>query len=224
MQKEQLLISLGDSLGFTRADKYSPSVWRETWVGKLANSDFFDSCWFMNMGGEMAKGVALKANQVVSYLTDSMEVTCIIQVGIVDSSPRALPRSVITLISKALLLNKGSSNNLQKNRFFLKIWGRPWTSSKKYRSLMVATVNSLLLSSSVKRVILVGISHPEGSLRTKLGEFDVEPYNESLRELSRQHPNVEFLEPMPSLHPDGYHMTREAHEELVTKILRIMRE
>lgn len=224
MQKEQLLISLGDSLGFMRDDKYSPNVWRQTWVGKVSNSDLFDSCWFMNMGGEMAKGVELKANQIVSYLTDSVEVTCIIQVGIVDSSPRALPRSFLALLSKILLLNKSSGNNLQKNRFLLKIWGRPWTSSKKYGSLMAATVNKLLRSSSVKRIILVGISRPEGALRTNLGEFDVESYNESLRKLSRKHPNVEFLEPMSWLHPDGYHMTKKAHEELATEILHIMRE
>lgn len=224
MQKEKLLISLGDSLGFTRDDKYSPKEWRQTWVGKVSNSDLFDSCWFMNMGGEMAKGVELKANQIVSYFTDSIEVTCIIQVGIVDASPRALPRSFLSLLSKILLLNKGSANNLQKNKFLLKVWGKPWTSPKKYRGLMEATVNILLRSISVKRVVLLGVFRPEGSLINKLGEFDVEPYNESLRELSRKYPNVEFLEPISSLHPDGYHMTKKAHEELATAILHILRE
>ena len=104
---------------------------------------------------------------------------CIVQVGIVDVTPRPINKSVTYFIRHVPLI-KSVLFKLSRSKNFLKYFGKPWTSEtvflKKF-NLLREKINNF-----AKKTIFIEIARPTHYLKENCGDFSekVKKYNKIL--------------------------------------------
>jgi hypothetical protein len=138
----------------------------------------------------------------------------VFQVGIVDATPRALPRPLQRGADRVSVLG---DTVRRRHRGLVRLWGRPWTTPERFQVRMADAVERALRFS--RRVVLVTVQQPGPALLAKVGPFDVEPYNDVLRGLTG--PAVDVLDVQAELLPDGHHLSSAGHAAISAGIRRL---
>lgn len=216
-QDDTVLISLGDSLSFPRNDQEPVDTVGNSWVQLVFRKLSFRSLWFRNRGGATSKHVLDEALHLLNYLPDSCKPIFVVQCGIVDSTPRPLPRRPFALLKRFF------PRSLPRCSFLYTVWGKPWVSIRKFRNNLENLFHNMSSHPSYKAgggvVIVIAIQDPGPSLTKITGNFSVSGYNSILRELVKKFDRTTFLDVKLNLHPDGHHLTTESHLELASAVI-----
>lgn len=133
MVKRSLI--LGDSLTFGRP-KYQIR-YQETWPGLLEENGH--KIFHRGRGRADSGAVSREASQLCEYMTDGSSNNplfdfCFIQVGIVDCTPRLLPRRV-EHIAKRLHTCRDLVVWLHRKRWLMQYVGRPWVNRSNFKKI-----------------------------------------------------------------------------------------
>ena len=208
---------------FPKDDQYSPKLFTQTWQGRISQSDFFDYTWLLGKGGSMAKDALNQALICTRHLTSEMSATVFIQVGIVDATPRSMPKMMLRIVSVLFSLNQNQVSRLKRSKTLLKIWGKPWISPRKYSRRIRKAVQLLEASPSVSKIFILGIN-PVGTRIIKLaGHVQIDEYNLRLSQIASDHRKTEYLAAQLEVHPDGIHLQSESHALLGQRLLTKMK-
>jgi len=149
---------------------------------------------------------------------------CVIQVGIVDVTPRLVSRKT-TFILNQLFIFKSILTKLSRSKFFLKYFGKPWVSEdeflEKYRLLQKR------VSNFAKQTIFIEIARPAHYLKENCGDFSesVKKYNNILRKKNDMSIFLNVYDNELSdqfLLKDGYHLNQLGHDLIYQNILKII--
>lgn len=190
----------------------------EAWPQVLDASGAASVRWVRNVGAATSLEVLGEARHLGSYLgsTPTWDAT-VVQMGIVDVSPRPLPRRVQRLVEKL----PGVRNAINRRMgALLRLRSRPWVSEQEFERTAADLVEAALAYSG--SVVFVAIVPPGPGLVAKLGAFSdsVERYNGALRRVAAQDPGrVAVAEPdRPGLLPDGHHLSVEGHRAVAEAV------
>lgn len=216
---------LADSLAFARP-KHGVLL-ENTWPYLLQNytNDFLI---YQANGGAMSNTLVDEANQIRSYYhKENLDKTfdwCVVQVGIVDCSPRKISTRLNYLIQKfipngAQIIRRINRSNLFKKQM------KPWISLDQFRN----NINNihLALQPMCSNIFFIEIAPPCHNLILNCGDFsqEVYKYNSVLKELM----NDKHLTPFSSnddleksFLPDGHHLTKRGHKLVANSIIESM--
>lgn len=220
------VIVLGDSLSFPRGSK--GQTLEQAWPQRICSDTRVDVLWMRAREAATAGIVLEEARQVGRYVEGGAIPfdLAIVQVGIVDCSPRPLPRWLMKRMPRGRLLQKVVYRIGTRRKH-----PRPWVSPTSYASSMAQLATALLKFS--KAVVMIEIAPPGPQLQSKLGDFSelVEQYNSALRTVAHEAgPRVNSLPMDPStgfdtarhLLEDGHHLTSSGHAWLAIQLAAYM--
>lgn len=210
------LLVLGDSLVFGRPNSSEPVSVAESWPEIIKASREELDVHIRGRGSSSSRDVLRDLKTISPYYPNGYFSWTVIQVGIVDAAPRALPR-VSDRCLASLPMREASRSYVRRNSVLLSLWGRPWVSPNKFRRSMEAIV--VLALEISRQLLLVSVQPPDGFLRQNLGIFDVAAYNRQLREVEALSPQIKLLQSEYDLHIDGHHLSRIGHRGLAADLL-----
>lgn len=222
MNRPKKVLVLGDSLTFGRP-KYEINN-DDTWPSLIEASGV--RVFHRGRGGADSSAVLAEARHLYGFMVDGVSNRqppfdlCLIQVGIVDCSPRLLSRKLNRIIS---FFPGGGRVVARLSRFgpLIRLAGKPWVGLKKFEKNVI---NILHVSSKLATdVVFIEIAKPAHFLIDNCGDFSgvVNQYNSVLRNES----NDGFLPVFTNLDlgglllPDGHHLTKDGHKRIADQIL-----
>lgn len=224
MSDNRILI-LGDSLTFGRP-KYQ-IYYEKSWPGLLQTQGF--DIFHRGQGGADVVAVLQEASRCKSYMSSMASdgympfKYCVVQVGIVDCTPRVFSRKFIGLSAKIPGLRKMVSCLSSRKSLVTKV-GRPWVNERLFQNKLTELVKTLKTLCEV--VVFIEIARPVHNLVLNCGDYSsaVAKYNDILRSL----PGVYFLPVFDAneryyLLPDGHHLNAAGHELIAQSLLRLVR-
>jgi hypothetical protein len=205
------ILILGDSIPFGRP-KYG--ICRDrTWPYILRRE--LDTLLCMRaFGGSTSSDVLAEARSLTDYWFGSLSTrrfdAAFVQVGIVDASPRLVPKLLYPFASKA-----PGFSRLQRSKWLHKVIGRPWVSSSQF-ILNISKIDSLLCRLA-DQVFFVEIAMPSHFLKDNVGDFSdsIRCRNDLISQCVGEAHFVSCWggEPVPQyLLPDGHHLNEEGHK------------
>jgi len=215
------LLVVGDSLAFPR--RSAAQDLDDAWPQLLADRLGASRTWVRARQRATCVAVRDEAAELASYLSPDAFDLAIVQVGIVDVSPRPFPLRVQQLLDGRPKLNGLA---VRVAPAVLRIRRRAWVDADRYEETIDAAVAAL--TSICRRVALVETAVPGPALVDKLGAFgeDVQRYNERLRRVAARHPDIVVvvdvrpIDASPSaLLADGHHLSSEGHALLASAIV-----
>jgi hypothetical protein len=202
---------LGDSLSFGRP-KYG--ICRDkTWPYILKSTLRSEMC-FRARGASTSLDVLREARSLADYWFGSMSARLFdfvfVQVGIVDSTPRIIPKKLYPYSLKV----PGINVFLRSRRAHC-MFGVPWVSSHQFLGNIVS-INSLLSKLS-NNVFFIEIARPEHYLKENVGDFSgiVGSRNELIHRCIGRDRFVSCWGGLPvpqCLLPDGCHFNELGHQ------------
>ena len=215
--KGSVMVSLGDSLAFPRNDRESASAIENTWVQIAHKSSTLQSLWFRNCGAATSKRVLSEAAHVLSYLPESSAAVFVVQCGIVDCTPRPLPRRAFMFLKKLF------PRRLALYSLLYLLWGKPWVSPKRFRRNMEKLFLKISSHPSFEAqgggLVVLGIQDPGPNLTKITGFFSVTEYNSILSELAARLDRTVYIDEKVELHPDGHHLSKKGHFQLAASVI-----
>lgn len=220
------VLVVGDSLTFGRP-KYE-IFQKDTWPGLLESRGY--DVWHRGSGGSTSKDVLSEIRQLHNYLVGDENIDppmdiFLIQVGIVDCTPRLLPKRVISLL-QFLPFGSYFVRKLNRSQFLVSYFGKPWVSLEEFEQNFREIVH--LASRLASRVFIIEIAQPIHCLIENCGDFSnqVYFYNRVLRNLD----NVIFIDVYGDRDlrkadlflEDGHHLTKVGHKRIANQILNII--
>lgn len=218
------VLILGDSLTFGRP-KYQ--VWnKDTWPALIEREGY--NIFHRGKGGADSRSVLSEAVHLDNYMIDSVGIKqpfdiCIIQVGIVDCTPRLVSRKVERIITLIPII-KTVFAKLGRIRSLVEFIGTPWVSIIDFEKNCINIFETC--SRLATRVIFIEIAKPAHFLIHNCGDYseNVTIYNDTLRGISKDiylsiYDDVNLD---AQLLPDGHHLTKIGHQNVANKILAII--
>ena len=218
------ILVLGDSLTFSHNIRLEL-----TWPSLLQE----DGHWVTHRGrgGSTINKILDELTEIEDWSKDETELDtkypfdlCVIQVGIVDVTPRPCGRKT-NFILKQLPIFKSILAKLNRSKFFLKYFGKPWVSEdmflKKFELLQKR------LSNFAKKTIFIEIARPAHHLKENCGDFSeaVKKYNKILKTKNDMSIFLNVYDNEVSdqfLLRDGYHLNQLGHKVIYQNILKIV--
>ena len=210
------ILVVGDSLPFGRPTSSEPIDVPESWPELLVRDDPELRLYLRARGANTSREVLLDIAQTRGYYSAQYFDRAIVQVGIVDATPRPMPlfASRVIGLGPTDWLGDRIERRINRSRTFYRLWGRPKVSVSRFESYLTGIVRNLAECS--KEIVLIGLQPPSTSLQAKVGAYSVQPYNDVLRRVassSTKAPTAAAILNLP-LHKDGYHLSRRGHESL----------
>lgn len=225
MSDNRVLI-LGDSLTFGRPKHQI--YYEESWPGLLQSRGF--DIFHRGRGGADAVAVLQEARHCRSYMSSMASdgympfKYCVVQVGIVDCTPRVFSRKFLGLSAKIPGLRKMVSSLSSKKSLVSKI-GRPWVNERLFQSKLTELLK--VLKTLCEVIVLIEVARPVHNLVLNCGDYScaVAKYNEILQSL----PGAYFLpvfDATESLYllPDGHHLNAAGHQLIAEKLHELVGE
>lgn len=150
------LLTFGDSLSLPRPwDRKSPASALECWPHLISSSTHISFHWHWHFGlnGGNARDFLRYTRSLVRHLADTKINAVVVQLGIVDATPRHLPNIIrggvfeksidrlLLALPRAPLLPRLLP--LRKRRMLYRLWGKPSTSVKSFEKTMAQIRQSL---------------------------------------------------------------------------------
>lgn len=217
---DKLLMVIGDSLPYPKEDVGVRVT--DTWACKL--SARFNAIWFQPVGGSTISEMRKRLEKTLAYVPKSTEAIIVVSQGIVDITPRPYPRWMhkpLRIIEVALGEALGFSFRMEKIRSLYFIYGRCWTPLGKFGREV-----DLLLEACKRfdnlRILWLETFEPGEKLTKTVGVFKASPLNELLQEKASSTNGLLTLVEVEDaeLHPDGHHLTRRGHIQIVDALVR----
>lgn len=201
---------LGDSLSFGRP-KYNINP-ADTWPYKLCEVSS-GKLTLRSRGGARARDLASDVDQLSNYYPNGYFDLTVVQVGIVDVTPRLLTPRARRLL-ELTNIGREMAGWLVRNRSAIERFGRPLTSRGEFKRDLIAL--RYTLSSLSRACVYLPILQPTGHLLSNCGDFSglVKAYNMTMREVVKEQ-FLNFTEKFDykeNVLADGYHLTRKGHE------------
>lgn len=141
----------------------------------------------------------------------------LVQVGIVDTTPRLLPRNLYPYLSRTPLFRR-----LMRKRGLHEAIGRPWVSDLEWRRYISAT--GTMLERLADQFFFIEIAPLCGHLIDNCGDYSksIEARNSHISRIHGERSLIRYLErPGISKHflPDGHHLNKNGHHLLAQKCL-----
>lgn len=219
------LLVLGDSVAFCRSS--AEQHLDEAWPQLLHGSGAGDVRWVRSAGGASSREVLAEARHIASYVGETLTwEAAVIQVGIVDVSPRPFGRRLQALIDRLPPLRRALLPHFPS---LTRIRSRPWVSEAAFERNMGSLVD--VVGTYCAWVILIEIAHPGSGLEQKLGSFTerVDAYNDVLARIAETRPGVVSVVPTidadalpPHLLPDGHHLTTTGHQVVADAVATLL--
>lgn len=217
------ILVLGDSLTFSHYVKIE-----NTWPYLLQASGHVVT--HRGRGGTTIDKILNELTEIGDWSKENQENNnypfdiCIIQVGIVDVTPRPFSRN-ITYLLKRIPIIKSLPLKLNKSKFFLKIFGKPWVSEDNFSKKL--NLLEKRIKNFAKKTIYIEIARPAHNLVVNCGDFSnrVKKYNQILEKKSYQSEFLKVYDDKPSdefLLEDGYHLNQNGHKLVYQNILKII--
>ena len=212
------ILILGDSLPFGRPKH---GICRDKTWPYLLRSDLNSNLCMRARGGSTSVDVLAEARHLDGYWFGSLSPrrfeAAFVQVGIVDASPRLVPKRLYSYASRF-----PGFLRLQRFKRLNQILGRPWLSSKEFVQ-NIASIDSLLGRFAVQ-VFFIEIAMPDHYLKENLGDFsDSIRYRNNL--VSVCVGEDRFVScwggvAVPQfLLPDGHHLNESGHQLVAQQCL-----
>lgn len=228
------ILVLGDSLSFPRKGQSLLDVWPQIIHNYFINSKVDDmTFWFRAAGGSTIRDLIKEVQSLNSYISSVEFDLTIVQVGIVDCTPRPYPLWLFNLFSIIPYAYKIKLFMHKHIRFFLKIYSEKLVTESEWSSLVVELFNSLQKIS--KNVLFIKIAPPGVSLMEKVPNIQkiIENYNEIIIDQIKlkNTPNFLYLDPYSrefnvndDLLIDGHHLSISGHQKLSGELIRFIYE
>lgn len=213
------ILVLGDSLPFGRP-KYG--ICRDKTWPYLLRLELNAHLCMRARGGATSNDVLLEAAGLDGFWFGSLRArrfdAAFVQVGIVDVSPRLLPKPLYPYASKI-----PGFSRLQRSRWLHKVVGRPWVSSDQFAQ-SIAKIDELL-GRLADQVFFIEIAMPGHYLKQNVGDFSSLVSRRNLL-ISGCIGERRFVPcwggvAVPQyLLPDGHHLTEEGHQVVASHCLK----
>ena len=212
------ILVLGDSLPFGRP-KYG--ICRDkTWPYLLRRELDAQLC-MRARGGATSADVLAEAVHLASYWFGSLQArrfdAAFVQVGIVDASPRLVPKRLYSCASRI-----PGFSRLERSRRFHEVFGSPWVSSDQFAEAIAKTDE--LLGHIAEQTFFVEIAMPDHYLKENVGDFSSLVLSRNLS-ISSCIGEDRFIpcwggRAVPQfLLPDGHHLNAQGHQVVANKCL-----
>lgn len=122
-----VLVSIGDSLAMPRNDQFSATSLENTWVNMAFSNSILENLQFHNSFGASSKDILRESCEVLGSLPLHAKSVFVIQYGIVDCTPRPLPRSLYFRAKRFF-------PRLDRYSFLHAVWGKPWVPEKRFKA------------------------------------------------------------------------------------------
>jgi lysophospholipase L1-like esterase len=213
------IIVFGDSLSLPMPYGKEPyNNYSQVWTGILNRFEGIDSVVNLARPASTSSDL-LNWAKIYSPCIDHFDNLIIIFIGIVDASPRAYPKILSPFLNRVIKILRflEISWNPKISPLLLKIWGKPWVSSKKFAQNTRKT-HELFPNSNI---LFIGLNKPGQSLIRKIGEIDVFSYNLALQGLTSA--KVHYLEVSAEQSPDGHHLSASGQIQFASKVYEWIR-
>lgn len=215
----QGVLTIGDSLSMPRPwDADSPSGPAECWPNLLSKRLKVGWHWHVGVGGAMVRDIRRYLGRIINYLDPVNCGLIVVQVGVVDATPRAYPHLIERLLSKAgkLSILTRVVKRIRRARLFYRLWGRPWVSTRAFAKQVSATV--LMAKSKNIPIFFTEVAEPGPRLLGLTRRSNADRYNQVLRSCVSTLGHGAVVSFRPQLIADGYHLSVEDHILLVDAI------
>ena len=216
---------LGDSLSFGRP-KYL-IFYKDTWPYKLGEHGF--RVLNRARGGSGIRAVISELRSINNYYMPSCGQNseerfrlCLIQVGIVDVTPRLVGLRLHKLLSW-IPVYKRLFVWLSRKSWLYDLIGKPWVKGSEIEALLIK------LDSELQRAAIdfffIPVSPPFNRLKENCGDFSelVNDYNQKIDKIfPGRRIDIEFSSDL--LLPDGHHLTAKGHQKVAQEILRFIKK
>jgi hypothetical protein len=172
-------------------------------------------------GGSTSVDVLAEARHLEGYWFGSLSPrrfeAAFVQVGIVDASPRLVPKPIYPYASRV-----PGFLHLQRFKSLYQILGRPWLSSKEFAQ-NISSIDSLLRRLA-DQVFFIEIAMPDHYLKKNLGDFSgsIRHRNNLVSGCVGEDRFVSCWGgvPVPQfLLPDGHHLNERGHQLVAQQCL-----
>ncbi len=213
------ILVLGDSLPFGRP-KYG--ICRDKTWPYLLRCELDALLCMRARGGATSLDVLAEAASLSGYWFGPLQArrfdAAFIQVGIVDVSPRLLPKPLYPYASRI-----PGFSRLQRSKWLHKVVGKPWVSSGRFAQA-IARIDELL-GRVADQVFFVEIAMPDHYLKQNVGDFSSLVSRRNLL-ISAYIGQKRFVScwggvAVPQfLLPDGHHLNEEGHQVVARQCLK----
>ncbi len=220
MSSKRILV-LGDSLTFGRPRYHI--YYENTWPG-LLDADGFH-VFHRGRGGADILSVLGEIKHLCGYMASQDNDGympfdfCVVQVGIVDATPRLFSRESLRLI-KYLPGSGRFVSKLTRSGKLVQRFGKPWVCKDDFRCSAYKVLEKSAAIS--KRVLFLEIAKPEHNLIKNCGDFSkvISEYNDVLKSLSENSfvPIFSGKRPGDLVLPDGHHLSLDGHKVVASSI------
>lgn len=225
------ILILGDSLSFPRAGQRISDTWPCLLQSLLRVNNKIDPViWFRAHGGSDIRSVLLETHALSGRINEKEFDYAIVQVGIVDCTPRPYPRFIANVLN---------SNNIGQElkvfihnhlNFFYFFYSSPNISKKEWRKKIEET--AVRLKKLTKQIIFLNIAPPGEVFCKKVPKIEsiIEAYNKILHSTIVNMNDEKNMVVMNPYKPDyfdvendiqhncGHHLTTTGHQN-VSKIV-----
>lgn len=221
------LLILGDSLTFARpAHRIN---FDDTWPAFLEGTGY--RVHHRGQGGINTSDLRKSISSLVNYWAplDCDEhrpfAFCVIQVGIVDCTPRLLSAEVGRLLDQ-FPVGARIKRRLSRNRMLNSRFGRPWTSLNSFAA-NILDIDSML-ARVCDRVLWVEIAPPCRNLLRNAGDFTrlVEAYNSELEKVAGRRLVKPYRgrDAADFILEDGHHLNADGHRLVAESVSRVLQD
>ena len=217
------VLILGDSLSFGRPKHLI--FYRDTWPYKLSEHGF--RVLNRARGGSGIKAVISELKSINNYYmpssaqkVDERFELCLVQVGIVDVTPRLVDSRLHKLLSW-IPIYKRLFVWLSRKSWLYDLIGKSWVGEGEIEGLLIQ-LDSELQRAAVE-FFFISVSPPFHRLKENCGDFSelVNDYNKKIDNIfPGRRIDIEFSSDL--LLPDGHHLTAEGHQRVAQEILNFI--
>ena len=209
------IITLGDSIALKRKEKRLPiSSYIEHVSTALDHKPFIQ----FNMGGATSRDLVSQSHSLTEQFTCDEVNLLIVQIGIVDCTPRLYPK----MLNRHVKLKK----YFIKINKLLKIYDKSWVGEEEFE-YNVRVALGLLKTVGLHKIVFLSILPACGQLLNKINSINlkIDRYNRLIFKLCEEQ-DIKFLDlstiKTDGFLKDGHHLDETGHQSVSKKILEVM--